>query len=36
MPRDAAESHGFEQPAEFGRVRGRVLDELESVGGEGV
>ena len=35
MPRDAAETHGFEQPAEFGGIRGRVFDELESVGRKG-
>ncbi len=36
MPRDAAEPHGLEQPSEFGGIGGRVLDELESVGCEGV
>jgi hypothetical protein len=36
MPRDATESHGFEYPSELGGIRGRVLDELESVGREGV
>jgi hypothetical protein len=36
MPRDPTEPHGLEQPTELGGIRGRVFDELESVGSEGV